>query len=104
MKQVFGAMLMAVGILIAGASGLCSLMILGGGIAQGLEGVIDVTLVVFFFGGIPFGIGLGMFFGGRALVRQAKLESSHSAKPQEPKSPVGPESTSSGTASSRSEE
>lgn len=92
MKQVFGSILMAVGILIAGASGLCSLVVLGGGLSNeggGFGGLLGIVLLV---GGIPFGIGLAVFFGGRALVRQAKLDTSNSAKPQDPRPPSGPES------------
>lgn len=88
MKQVFGSILMAVGILIAGASGLCSLVVLGGASSNGFGEALGF---VFMFGGIPFAIGLAMFFGGRALVRRAKSDTSNSAKPQEPKPPSGPE-------------
>jgi hypothetical protein len=76
MKQVFGSILLAVGILIAGGSGLCSLVFLGSGITNGFGGMLDALPI---FGGIPFAIGLGLFFTGRALVRQAKLETTEKA-------------------------
>ena len=76
MKQVFGSILLAVGILIAGGSGLCSLVVLGGGISNSFGEVLGIVLIV---GGIPFAIGLGLFFTGRALVRQAKLETNEKA-------------------------
>lgn len=93
MKQVFGSILMAVGILIAGASGLCSLVFVMSAFGSPSNIKIDLP-IIFLVGGIPFGIGLAMFFGGRALVRQAKLDTSNSpsSKPQEPKLPKGPES------------
>lgn len=79
MKQVFGSILMAVGILIAGASGLCSLVLLGGELSnRGGGGVLVVILVV---GGIPFAIGLAVFVGGRALVRQAKRDAEKTKPP-----------------------
>lgn len=70
--KLLGGILMAMGILIAGASGLCSLMFLfsggtGGWNASGL----GLILVV---GGIPFLTGLGLFYGGRALLRRGQAE------------------------------
>lgn len=70
MKQVFGAMLMGVGILIAGASGLCTVVLgLGEIFASGSREDVGVG-VVLVVGSIPFVIGLAAFFGGRALVRR----------------------------------
>jgi hypothetical protein len=74
MKTFFGGLLFAVGILIAGASGLCSLTILGMGMSES-GGLVMMFPLVAVFGGIPFALGLGLFFGGRALLRQAKRES-----------------------------
>lgn len=64
MNQFLGGCLMAVGILIAGASGLCSLVFLGT-IGGDLDGLGTVLLV----GGVPFLIGVMMIFSGRALLR-----------------------------------
>jgi hypothetical protein len=68
MRVLFGSILLAIGILIAGASGLCSLVFLvsmmssrGGGI-----GALPLVLLV---GGIPFAIGAGLFLAGRSLIR-----------------------------------
>ncbi|HET6941626.1 MAG TPA: hypothetical protein VFH89_05655 [Sphingomicrobium sp.] len=73
MKQLSGGILLAVGILIAGGSGLCSLAILfGSGEFSGLEMLPAVLLI----GGIPLLIGVGMAFGGRALLRSAREEDS----------------------------
>ena len=73
MKQVFGGILLAVGILIAGASGLCSLAILfsGGGLSSYDLSMIPMVLII---GGIPFAIGVAIAFGGYALIRSARNE------------------------------
>ena len=70
MKQIFGGILLAVGILIAGASGLCSLAVLFGG------GGTDFSMLplVLTIGGIPFAIGFGIGFGGWALIRSARKD------------------------------
>jgi hypothetical protein len=69
MKALLGSILLAVGILIAGASGLCTVVFFVTAGAHGGLGVFPLMLVV---GGIPFAIGLGLFFAGRALVRSGR--------------------------------
>lgn len=71
MKEVFGGILMAVGILIAGASGLCSLVALfsGGG---DLGGAMQMLPLILLFGGIPFAVGAGIAFGGYLLFRSGR--------------------------------
>ena len=72
MKEVFGGILIAVGILIAGASGLCSLAVLfGGGLARESLSMFPLVLMI---GGIPFAAGVGIAFGGRALIRSARKD------------------------------
>jgi len=73
--KFFGGLLMGVGILIATLSGLCSAWFLvmslastGGGEFSGL-GMLPLVALI---GGLPFLTGLGLFFGGRALVRAAR--------------------------------
>jgi hypothetical protein len=79
MKRVFGSILMAVGILIAGASGLCSLVVIQGTANEfGGEFVVQILAM----GGIPFGIGLALFFGGRALVRRARADATKKPAPK----------------------
>lgn len=73
MKTLFGGILLAIGLLIAGASGLCSLTILGMGLSES-GGLVTLLPMVAVVGGIPFAFGLMLFFGGRALLRQAKRE------------------------------
>lgn len=71
MKQMFGGILIAIGILIAGASGLCSVAILfGSGEFAGL-GMLPAVAI---FGGVPFAGGVAMAFGGRSLIRKAREE------------------------------
>ena len=73
MKELFGGILLAVGILIAGGSGLCSLAMLfgsGGDIGQNL-GMLPLVLLI---GGIPLAIGVAIAFGGWALLRKGRSE------------------------------
>jgi hypothetical protein len=72
MKEVFGGILMAVGILIAGGSGLCSLMVLFGG--SGEFSGFEMWPMVLTIGGIPFAVGAGIAYGGYALIRSARNE------------------------------
>ena len=71
MKLVLGGILMAVGILIAGGSGLCSLMVLFGG---GMGADFSMLPLVLLIGGIPFAVGAAIAFGGYALIRSARNE------------------------------
>ncbi|MCI3135492.1 hypothetical protein [Phenylobacterium aquaticum] len=74
-RRYFGAMLMAIGGLIAVLSGLCSLTFLGfviwnavtGGGRTVIADVVQMLTLMLAFGGIPFGVGLGVFFWGRSL-------------------------------------
>jgi len=71
MREVFGGILMAVGILIAGGSGLCSMAVL---FTPGEYSGFEMWPAVLTVGGIPFAVGLAMAFGGRALRRSALRE------------------------------
>jgi hypothetical protein len=72
MKEVVGGILLAAGVLIAGGSGLCSLMVLFD--QQGEFSGFQMWPAVLLFGGIPFTIGVGMVFSGRALLRSARRD------------------------------
>ena len=66
--KIFGGILIAIGILIAGASGLCSIAVLTD---SGEFAGPEMWPLVLMIGGIPFAIGVGMVFGGRAIIRSA---------------------------------
>lgn len=74
MKGVFGGLLMAAGILIAGLSGLCTLLVVGGSLADTGSGgeVMSMVMAAGIFGGVPFVMGLGLFFAGRILIRSGR--------------------------------
>jgi hypothetical protein len=68
--KVLGGILLGVGLLVAGLSGLCSLSMIIEEM-HGSNGDITGTLVlVGIVGGIPFLMGLGMMFGGWKLVQE----------------------------------
>jgi hypothetical protein len=71
MKELFGGILMGIGIIIAGASGLCSLMVF---VSGGIGNNFSMLPAVLVFGGPPIALGVGMFYGGRALIRQARSD------------------------------
>jgi|tagenome__1003787_1003787.scaffolds.fasta_scaffold18011097_1 hypothetical protein len=73
MKGIFGGVLMAIGILIAGASGLCSVAVLfsSGGMALQDASMLPAVLLM---GGIPLAFGVTLAYIGRMLVREAKRE------------------------------
>jgi hypothetical protein len=64
MTKLFGGILLAIGILIAGASGLCSIVMIVSSLND--AGMIPLVLLI---GGIPFAIGAGLAVLGRALLR-----------------------------------
>lgn len=72
MKKLFGGILMAVGILIAGGSGLCSLAVLFGPGMGGFDpSILGMVAIV---GGIPFAVGVSIALGGWALIRSARQD------------------------------
>jgi hypothetical protein len=89
MRGLFGGILMGIGILIAGLSGLCTLLVAGTSLfGSGSSGdLVSIIPAVLAFGGIPFGIGLGLFFAGRHLIRSQ----TPSAPPVQPGPPPDPE-------------
>jgi hypothetical protein len=71
MKELLGGCLQAVGILIAGLFGLCTLIMLAGvnswrSLMTALESML--------FMGIPFLFGVGLVLVGRALVRSERRD------------------------------
>jgi hypothetical protein len=83
MKQLFGGLLLGVGILIMTCSGLCSLVVVFMGLGEAMRdpSIIMLPLLV---GGIPFAIGFGLFWGGRALLRQDAGERTAFRVPEPP--------------------
>ena len=71
MKEVFGGIIMAAGILISGASGLCSLVMLFGSGGE-FGGVMEMLPLILLIGGIPFAVGGGIAFGGYMLFRSGR--------------------------------
>jgi hypothetical protein len=73
MMRFFGGLLLAVGILIAGGSGICSLAVL---FDSGEYGGMEMLSAVAIFGGIPFVIGAGIGVAGWAMLKKAREEDS----------------------------
>jgi len=76
MNRLFGGLLLAAGILIAGASGLCStvfgvIMLTSAGAGQGgLNGFVGVMLMILVVGGTPFAGGISMILIARRMLRR----------------------------------
>lgn len=66
-RRFFGGALMAVGFLIMALCGLCSACGMVIGLTDETFKGADMIAAVLIFGGVPFLIGLGIFFGGKAL-------------------------------------
>jgi hypothetical protein len=65
-KRLIGGILIAAGIPIAGATGLCTSNVLGGHTQGENYGVFSLIV-----GGISFCLGLGLIFVGTAMIRKA---------------------------------
>ncbi|MEO7688703.1 MAG: hypothetical protein ABIS51_05405 [Sphingomonas sp.] len=75
MTKFFGGLLMAIGILIATLSGLCSafFLVMTLGDTNGAQfGDAPMLLMIAVIGGLPFMSGVGLFFWGRWLLRLAR--------------------------------
>lgn len=68
--RAFGALLMAVGGLIAGLCGLCSAAVLVFAASQSLGDFAQFGLMALVIGGIPGAVGVGLFVWGRSLRKQ----------------------------------
>ena len=79
--KTLGGILLGVGILIAGLSGLCSLIFFATEATSSHSNWSEVLMMDLMFGGIPLAIGVGMYFGGCALLRAAKLEEAQQGPP-----------------------
>ncbi|GGC27370.1 hypothetical protein GCM10011371_13650 [Novosphingobium marinum] len=71
MKKLLGGILLAIGILVALVSGLCTGLVLSTILWPVTTGEADMSGIptVLAIGGIPFALGVAMIVGGLALVR-----------------------------------
>jgi hypothetical protein len=72
MKMLLGGVLIAAGILIAGASGVCSLYMLFMPTAGSAGERLSILPMILAFGGIPFALGMGLLLWGWSVVRRAR--------------------------------
>jgi hypothetical protein len=70
MNKVLGGCMLGAGILIAGLSGLCSLMLILSEMPLSARDLSDGLPVVLVVGGVPFLVGIGLVFLGRFVIRQ----------------------------------
>lgn len=67
--RLFGALLMAVGGMMAGLCGLCSAGVVALSGANGVGGVAPAMMLVLIFGGPPIVVGVALFIWGRSMWR-----------------------------------
>jgi hypothetical protein len=72
MRRFFGGLLVALGILIAGLGGLCTLVIVGAAFVDGESFINAIQATIGFarIGSIPIAIGVGLIFAGRGLLKK----------------------------------
>jgi hypothetical protein len=91
MRGVLGGLMMGCGILVAGLSGLCTLVLIGSMFVDSGSSGEDygIGVMVLIVGGGPFLVGLGAFFAGRYLVRSQDREqpTAYSNRPVGPLDP-----------------
>lgn len=72
MKQLFGGLLLGIGILVMTVSGLCTLTVVVAGLSDG-PGMVarepSVLLIPLVVGGVPLLLGFGLYRWGRSLLR-----------------------------------
>ena len=62
MKSLLGGCLIAAGILVAGATGLCAFLLLAGATGNNILSSLPIVLM-------PVAVGVGLIFAGRRLIR-----------------------------------
>lgn len=72
MKELLGGCLQAIGIMIAGLFGLCTLIMLGG--INSWRAFVSGIGTIIGFGAVPLMVGIGLIFAGRALIRSGRSE------------------------------
>ena len=69
MKVVMGGIMIAIGVLIAGATGLCCFMLIANaGAITGPQAFLTMGL----YAGLPFAAGIGLVIGGVSLIRDGR--------------------------------
>ena len=81
MIRLLGGLLLGLGILVAGASGLCSVLVIASEMPLSALDLREGLPIVLAFGGIPLLIGLAMIWGGRRLLRSDSVPPSASPAP-----------------------
>ena len=71
MKVVLGGVMIAIGLLIAGATGLCCLMLIAN--AGAITGP-GAFLTMGLYAGLPLAAGVGLIIGGIVLIRESRNE------------------------------
>ena len=71
MKELLGGCLQAIGILIAGLFGICTLLMIGD-VASWRNFTSAITNLIFL--SLPIFFGLGLVWAGRALVRSGRQD------------------------------
>jgi hypothetical protein len=71
-KQLFGGLLLAAGILIMTGSGLCSIAVIVMGASE-VAKEPSALLMPLLFGGIPFAAGFGLFKWGQWVLRRVDV-------------------------------
>jgi hypothetical protein len=84
MNKVLGGCMLGAGILIAGLSGLCSLMLILSEMPLTARDLSEGLPVVLVIGGVPFLVGIGLVFLGRFVIRQDYGKPTAPTQPNEP--------------------
>lgn len=69
MRKVAAGLLIGIGILVAGASGLCMALMLPGAVSGTDYLLSGMTGTILLLGGVPFALGVGAVFLGRHLLK-----------------------------------
>jgi len=81
--RLLGGLLLALGIVIAAISGLCSAVMIVGSVTSGSGADLSLLPVVLIVGGIPFALGVALLLVGRLLLRRARdTASAERARPE----------------------
>ena len=75
MKIFLGGLIIAIGILVAGASGLCSFYMVTTSDTYrtgSTSELLSMLPMIAIFGGLPFLAGVAMVFGGRSIIRDGR--------------------------------